>query len=87
MVIYHFRPLSVTESACDITWLVNEDAREGKDYDLDDLTWPWDITTIADKRIIENNQKGINSTIITGRDLIPGWRVSRTVSSTGTCSP
>ena len=62
MVIYHFRPLSVTECACDITWLVNESAQEGKDYDRDDLTWLWDITTIADKRIIENNQNGINST-------------------------
>ena len=61
VVVYHFRPLSVAESACDITWLVNETAEEGKDYDLEDLTWLWDITTIADKRIIENNQKGINS--------------------------
>ena len=62
VVIYHFRPLNVTESVCDITWLVNESAQEGKDYERDDLTWLWDITTIADKRIIENNQKGINST-------------------------
>ena len=62
VVIYHFRPLNVTESVCDITWLVNETAQEGTDYDRDDLTWLWDITTIADKRIIENNQKGINST-------------------------
>ena len=61
VIIYHFRPLSVAESACDITWLVNAAAEEGKDYDRDDLTWLWDITTIADKRIIENNQKGINS--------------------------
>lgn len=61
VVVYHFRPLSVTESACDITWLVNDRAEEGKDYDRDALTWLWDITTIADKRIIENNQKGINS--------------------------
>ena len=62
VVIYHFRPLNVTESVCDITWLVNEAAQEGKDYNRDDLTWLWDITTIADKRIIENNQNGINST-------------------------
>ena len=61
LVIYHFRPLNVTGSVCDITWLVNEAAQEGKDYDRDDLTWLWDITTIADKRIIENNQNGINS--------------------------
>ncbi len=61
IVIYHFKPSSIDASACDITWLVNETAEEGRDYDLDKLTWLWDITTIADKRIIENNQKGVNS--------------------------
>ena len=62
VVIYHFRPLNVTDCACDITWLVNGTAQEGKDYKREELTWLWDITTIADKRIIENNQKGVNST-------------------------
>ena len=61
VVIYHFRPLGADDCACDITWLVNEAAEEGKDYDRDALTWLWDITTVADKRIIENNQAGINS--------------------------
>ena len=61
VVIYHFRPLGAAECACDITWLVNETAQAGKDYDKDDLTWLWDVTTVADKRIIENNQAGINS--------------------------
>jgi len=61
VVLYNFTPISVTESACEITWLVNESAEEGKDYDLDKLTWLWDVTTIADKTIIENNQKGVNS--------------------------
>ena len=35
--------------------------KEGKDYDKDELTWLWDVTTIADKTIIENNQAGVNS--------------------------
>ncbi|HMB60608.1 MAG TPA: aromatic ring-hydroxylating dioxygenase subunit alpha [Xanthomonadales bacterium] len=61
VVLYRFTPTSLTESDCDITWLVNESAEEGKDYDLDRLTWLWDVTTIADKTIIENNQKGVNS--------------------------
>ncbi len=46
---------------CEITWLVNESAVEGKDYNLADLTWLWDVTTIADKRIIERNQAGVDS--------------------------
>ncbi len=41
--------------------MVNESAEEGKDYDLSALKWLWDVTTIADKEIIENNQAGVNS--------------------------
>jgi phenylpropionate dioxygenase-like ring-hydroxylating dioxygenase large terminal subunit len=61
VVIYHFKPLTIDTADCEITWLVNETAEEGKDYKLDDLIWLWDITTIADKRIIEDNQEGVNS--------------------------
>ena len=42
-------------------WLVHKDAEEGKDYNLKDMIWLWDKTTIADKRIIEDNQKGVLS--------------------------
>jgi phenylpropionate dioxygenase-like ring-hydroxylating dioxygenase large terminal subunit len=61
VVIYHFKPLTLDTAACEITWLVNERAEEGKDYSLKELIWLWDVTTIADKCIIENNQKGVNS--------------------------
>jgi phenylpropionate dioxygenase-like ring-hydroxylating dioxygenase large terminal subunit len=61
IVIYRFTPVSVDKSECDITWLVNGDAEEGVDYDMAKLTWLWDVTTEADKRIIENNAKGVNS--------------------------
>jgi len=61
VVIYRFTPVSPGESECDITWLVNGDAEEGRDYDKARLTWLWDITTLADKRIIEHNAEGVNS--------------------------
>ncbi|MBW2695083.1 MAG: aromatic ring-hydroxylating dioxygenase subunit alpha [Deltaproteobacteria bacterium] len=67
VVSYRFIPTSPHESRCDISWLVNAEAEEGKDYDLENLIWLWDVTTIADKRIIENNQEGINS-----RFYVPG---------------
>jgi Rieske 2Fe-2S family protein len=67
IVIYRFTPVSPGKSECDITWLVNGDAEEGKDYDKDRLVWLWDVTTVADKRIIENNSAGVNS-----RFYIPG---------------
>ena len=61
IVIYRFTPVSLHRSECDITWLVNGDAEEGTDYDKAKLTWLWDVTTEADKRIIENNARGVNS--------------------------
>jgi Rieske 2Fe-2S family protein len=61
VVIYRFTPLTIDTADCDITWLVNGDAVEGKDYDKDKLTWLWDVTTHADKAIIERNQQGVNS--------------------------
>lgn len=67
VVIYRFTPLGVDASDCDITWLVRADAEEGRDYDEDELTWLWDVTTHADKRIIEHNQEGVNS-----RYYVPG---------------
>lgn len=48
-----------TDIAC--TWLVNGDAQEGTDYDLERLTWLWTVTTVQDKAIIESNAAGIHS--------------------------
>ena len=61
VVIYRFTPVAPDKSECDITWLVNGDAVEGRDYHKDRLTWLWDITTQADKRIIEYNAEGVRS--------------------------
>jgi phenylpropionate dioxygenase-like ring-hydroxylating dioxygenase large terminal subunit len=61
VVIYRFTPLTLDTADCDITWLVRGDAEEGKDYAKEKLTWLWDVTTYADKTIIERNQQGVNS--------------------------
>ncbi|MEJ8569160.1 aromatic ring-hydroxylating oxygenase subunit alpha [Elongatibacter sediminis] len=61
VVLYNFKPLSRSRCDCEIIWLVNGDAVEGKDYELDRLTWLWDVTTKADKAIIEHNQAGVSS--------------------------
>lgn len=60
-VIYRFVPIDATHSLQLVYWLVHEDAEAGRDYDLARLTWLWDVTTEADKRIIEANQLGIAS--------------------------
>jgi Rieske 2Fe-2S family protein len=50
VVMYRFTPVSQNETECDISWLVR-----------DELTWLWDVTTIADQHIIERNQQGVDS--------------------------
>jgi Rieske 2Fe-2S family protein len=45
----------------EVLWLVDGQAREGEDYDVAALTWLWDVTSLADKRIIERNQAGVLS--------------------------
>ncbi len=42
-------------------WLVHEDAVEGVDYDLDELTEVWLATNDQDRRVVEENQRGILS--------------------------
>ncbi len=61
MMGYRFLPIDVDTCHCDIYWIVRGDAEEGKDYDLEKLTWLWHVTTLADEKIIINNQKGMNS--------------------------
>jgi phenylpropionate dioxygenase-like ring-hydroxylating dioxygenase large terminal subunit len=61
VVLYRFTPRALHLTDCEITWLVNGSAVEGQDYDLAALKWLWDITTIADKTIIERNQQGVDS--------------------------
>jgi len=66
-VIYRFVPRTVDRTELEVIWLVRGDAREGVDYDPDALTWLWDVTSRADKRIIEANQRGVSS-----RFYVPG---------------
>jgi Rieske 2Fe-2S family protein len=61
VVCYVFTPVDARNCRCDIYWLVRGDAVEGSDYDVDELTWLWDVTTQADKTIIVNNWKGVQS--------------------------
>ena len=61
VVVYRFTPRDLDHCDCEITWLVRGDAVEGKDYKVEDLIWLWDVTTIADKRIIEDNAAGVKS--------------------------
>lgn len=61
--VLNFRvlPISPTETEVTTTWLVHKDAVEGRDYDLTRLTEVWLATNDEDRRVVEENQAGINS--------------------------
>jgi Rieske 2Fe-2S family protein len=60
-MMYLFIPRGPQRTDMEIVWLVAPEAREGIDYDLAKLTWLWNVTSIADKLIIDQNQQGVNS--------------------------
>jgi Rieske 2Fe-2S family protein len=60
-VIYRFMPKSVLQTDMEVLWLVDAQAEEGRDYDTEALSWLWDVTSQADKQIIERNQQGVLS--------------------------
>lgn len=61
VVAYVFTPVDIENCECRVLWLVRSDAEEGRDYDLAELTWLWDVTTEADKKIIVDNWNGVRS--------------------------
>ncbi len=58
---YRFIPTGLQSTDIQTVWMVRGDAEEGRDYDLDRLTWLWHVTTLDDERIIRHNQEGVNS--------------------------
>lgn len=58
---YRFVPRGLQETDIQVVWMVRDDAEEGKDYNLDELTWLWHVTSLDDERIIRFNQQGVNS--------------------------
>jgi Rieske 2Fe-2S family protein len=60
-MMYLFLPRSVQRTDMEVIWLVDAKAQEGVDYQIEELTWLWKVTSDADKKIIEENQQGVNS--------------------------
>lgn len=60
-VLYRFLPRGITQTDMQVVWFVNSDAEEGKDYDIDKVSWLWDYTTREDEYIILRNSEGVNS--------------------------
>jgi glycine betaine catabolism A len=54
-------PAGLHRTAVRVTWLVHQDAVEGRDYRLEDIMPFWQLTSEQDWSLCERAQKGINS--------------------------
>ena len=60
-VTFRVLPVSATQTQVTTKWLVHKDAVEGVDYSIEDLTRVWSATNDQDRRIVEENQRGVSS--------------------------
>ncbi len=59
--IINMMPKGPLETDTILTWLVDADAEEGRDYDLERLKWLFDVTIRQDGVLAERNQLGVDS--------------------------
>ena len=60
-VTFSLLPLAPARTLVRTTWLVHEDAVEGTDYDVDELTHVWRETNLQDTVFCERAQQGVTS--------------------------
>ncbi|MES3675063.1 aromatic ring-hydroxylating dioxygenase subunit alpha [Halomonas elongata] len=60
-VVFRVLPLGPQKTVVTTKWLVHKDAVEGVDYDPERMRRVWDATNDQDRRLAEENQRGINS--------------------------
>jgi len=60
-VLFRFTPLDPVNTEVELTWLVREGARAGRDFDVSALAWFWKVTTEQDRDIVEATQSGVGS--------------------------
>lgn len=58
---FRVTPISPTETELVTCWLVDKDAVEGVDYHIPHLTKVWMDTNTEDRRVVEDNQRGVSS--------------------------
>ena len=58
---FRILPLGPRQTQLTTRWLVHKDAVEGVDYQLEELTRVWRATNDQDRRVVQDNQSGIDS--------------------------
>ncbi|KXF79945.1 aromatic ring-hydroxylating oxygenase subunit alpha [Enterovibrio coralii] len=61
LIAFQILPISPQETKVITRWLVHKDAKEGVDYDPENVRKVWDATNAQDRTLSENNQRGVNS--------------------------
>jgi Rieske 2Fe-2S family protein len=61
VVTFAALPLDAERTLLRTKWLVNKDAVEGEDYDLENLTSVWEATNRQDADLVEQTQQGVRS--------------------------
>ncbi len=64
-VLMRLTPLAPLDTHLSMTWLVHEEAEEGRDYNIESATWLDRVTMLQDDKIIRDTQAGVNSRIYT----------------------
>jgi Rieske 2Fe-2S family protein len=59
-ISFRVLPLGPIRTQLTTKWLVHRDAVEGVDYDVEELTRVWLATNEQDRRIVHENQIGMN---------------------------
>ncbi|MFE0018028.1 aromatic ring-hydroxylating dioxygenase subunit alpha [Mesorhizobium sp. NPDC059054] len=59
LTMFQMVPRNANETDVILTWLVDKDADMA--VDADRISWMWDVTTVQDKKITEDNAEGIAS--------------------------
>jgi Rieske 2Fe-2S family protein len=58
--LFQFLPTGPESTDVVISWLVNGKATD-EAVDVDRMVWLWDVTTLQDKVIVEQNAQGVRS--------------------------
>ncbi|NMO01728.1 aromatic ring-hydroxylating dioxygenase subunit alpha [Gordonia sp. TBRC 11910] len=59
VTVFSALPVGVDKTLVRTTWLVHQDAVEGVDYNVDDLTLVWRSTNDEDRSLVERTQRGV----------------------------
>ncbi|MCE2915499.1 MAG: polyhydroxyalkanoic acid system family protein [Betaproteobacteria bacterium] len=59
--VFRFTPVNAGSTEVVVTWLVDQRAEPGRDYKPEEVAWMWRVTTEQDKRLAEDNHRGVTS--------------------------